>query len=172
VARALSQGRGINLNFQRVVEEIHVMGSNLVDKVKELIHEGNVQRIIIKNEQGQTIVEIPVTLAAIGVVAAPELAAVGAIAGFVTKCTLVSQDARNRGPERGYGGGRDWAGLSRRAFGKPPFRVDIVLTQIVLNQDSRAMRVGSASKEGPRRSLARWPSLRIVGWSRFRSVLQ
>ena len=77
------------MNFQRVVEEIHVMGSNLVDKVKELIHEGNVQRIIIKNEQGQTIVEIPVTLAAIGVVAAPELAAVGAIAGFVTKCTLV-----------------------------------------------------------------------------------
>jgi hypothetical protein len=77
------------VNFQRVVEEIHVMGSNLVDKVKELIHEGNVQRIIIKNEQGQTIVEIPVTLAAIGVVAAPELAAVGAIAGFVTKCTLV-----------------------------------------------------------------------------------
>jgi len=77
------------VNFQHVVEEIHVMGSNLVDKVKELIHEGNVQRIIIKNEQGQTIVEIPVTLAAIGVVAAPELAAVGAIAGFVTKCTLV-----------------------------------------------------------------------------------
>ena len=77
------------MNFQRVVEEIHVMGSNLVDKVKELIHEGNVQRIIIKNEQGHTIVEIPVTLAAIGLVAAPELAAVGAIAGFVTKCTLV-----------------------------------------------------------------------------------
>jgi hypothetical protein len=77
------------VNFQRVVEEIHVMGSNLVDKVKELIHEGNVQRIIIKNEQGHTIVEIPVTLAAIGLVAAPELAAVGAIAGFVTKCTLV-----------------------------------------------------------------------------------
>lgn len=77
------------MNFQRVVEEIHVMGTNLVDKVKELIHEGNVQRIIIKNEQGHTIVEIPVTLAAIGLVAAPELAAVGAIAGFVTKCTLV-----------------------------------------------------------------------------------
>jgi hypothetical protein len=77
------------LNFQRVVEEIHVLGSNLVEKVKELIHEGNVQRIIIKNEQGQTLVEIPVTLAAIGVVAAPVLAAVGAIAGVVTKCTLV-----------------------------------------------------------------------------------
>lgn len=77
------------MNFQRVVEEIHVMGCNLVDKVKELIHEGNVQRIIIKNEQGFTLMEIPVTLAAIGMVAAPVLAAVGAIAGLVAKCTLV-----------------------------------------------------------------------------------
>ena len=78
-----------HLNFQRVVEEIQVMGSNLVEKVKELIHEGNVQRIIIKNEQGLTLVEIPVTLAAIGMIGAPVLAAVGAIAGIVTKCTLV-----------------------------------------------------------------------------------
>ncbi|MGA3188803.1 MAG: DUF4342 domain-containing protein [Bryobacteraceae bacterium] len=77
------------MNFQKVVEEVHVMGANLVEKVKELIHEGNVQRIIIKNEQGITLVEIPVTLAAIGVVAAPVLAAVGAIAGVVTKCTVV-----------------------------------------------------------------------------------
>jgi hypothetical protein len=77
------------LDFQRVAEEIHLMGSSLVDRVKELIHEGNVQRIIIKNEQGHTLVEIPVTLAAIGVVAAPVLAAVSAIAGIVTKCTLV-----------------------------------------------------------------------------------
>ncbi|HUA84177.1 MAG TPA: DUF4342 domain-containing protein [Bryobacteraceae bacterium] len=77
------------MSFQDFAEEIQVMGSNLVDKVKELIHEGNVQRIIIKNEQGHTLVEIPVTLAAIGVVAAPVLAAVGAIAGIVTKCTLV-----------------------------------------------------------------------------------
>jgi len=77
------------LNFQKVVDEFQVMGSNLVEKVKELIHEGNVQRIIIKNEQGFTLVEIPVTLAAIGLIAAPILAAVGAIAGIVTKCTLV-----------------------------------------------------------------------------------
>lgn len=77
------------MNFQRVVDEFQVMGSNLVEKVKELIHEGNVKRIIIKNEQGHTLVEIPVTLAAIGVIAAPVLAAVGAIAGIVTKCTLV-----------------------------------------------------------------------------------
>src|SRR5579863_6407615 len=79
----------MNLNFQQVVEEIQVMGSNLVEKVRELIHEGNVQRVIIKNEQGHTLVEIPVTLAAIGVIAAPVLAAVSAIAGIVTKCTVV-----------------------------------------------------------------------------------
>jgi hypothetical protein len=82
-------GQESNVNFQQVKEEFQVMGSNLVEKVKELIHEGNVQRVIIKNEQGHTLVEIPVTFAAIGVVAAPVLAAVGAIAGIVTKCTLV-----------------------------------------------------------------------------------
>jgi hypothetical protein len=77
------------LSFQQFAEEIQVMGINLVEKVKELINEGNVQRVIIKNEQGHTLVEIPVTLAAIGVIAAPVLAAVSAIAGIVTKCTLV-----------------------------------------------------------------------------------
>jgi hypothetical protein len=77
------------MSFQNVVEEIQVLGSNLVDKVKELIHEGNVQRVIIKNEQGHVLVEIPVTLAAIGAIAAPILAAVSAIAALVTKCTIV-----------------------------------------------------------------------------------
>jgi hypothetical protein len=77
------------MRLQEIAEEIQVMGSNLVEKVKELIHEGNVQRVIIKNEQGHTLVEIPVTFAAIGVIAAPVLAAVGAIAGLVTKCTVV-----------------------------------------------------------------------------------
>jgi prepilin-type N-terminal cleavage/methylation domain-containing protein len=77
------------MSFQHVVEEIQVLGANLVEKVKELIHEGNVQRVIIKNEQGFTLVEIPVTLAVIGGIAAPVLAAVGAIAAMVTKCTVV-----------------------------------------------------------------------------------
>lgn len=72
-----------------MVEEIQVMGANLVDKVKEIVHEGNVQRIIIKNEQGVTLIEVPVTLAVIGGIAAPAVAAVGAIAALVTKCTLV-----------------------------------------------------------------------------------
>lgn len=77
------------MSFQDFKEEITVMGSNLVDKVKELIHEGNVQRVIIKNDEGHTLVEIPVTFAAIGVIAAPVLAAVSAIAAVVTKCTVV-----------------------------------------------------------------------------------
>lgn len=75
--------------FEDFWEEIQVMGRDLVDKVKELIHEGNVRRIIIKDENGQTLVEIPVTWAAVGVVAAPVLAAVGAISALVTKCTIV-----------------------------------------------------------------------------------
>ena len=76
-------------DFKTVYEEIKVLGSELVEKVKELIHEGNVSRIIIKNEAGHTIVELPVTLAALGAVFAPVLAVVSAIATVVSKCTVV-----------------------------------------------------------------------------------
>jgi len=75
--------------FQNFVEEIQVLGRDLVDKVKSLIHEGNVQRIIVKDEHGNTFVEIPVTLAAIGAILAPLLAAVGAISALVAKFTIV-----------------------------------------------------------------------------------
>ena len=61
-----------------MVEEIKVFGHELADKVKTLIHEGNVRRVIIKDEHGNTFVEIPVTVAAVGAVFAPVLAAVGA----------------------------------------------------------------------------------------------
>ena len=75
-------------------EEIKVLGNELVDKVKALIHEGNVRRIIIKNEQGHTFVEIPVTVAAVGAVFAPVLAAVGALAAMAAKFTIVVEKAR------------------------------------------------------------------------------
>jgi len=65
-----------------------------VDKVKALIHEGNVRRIIIKNEQGHTFVEIPVSVAAVGAVFAPVLAAVGAIAAMAAKFTIVVEKGR------------------------------------------------------------------------------
>jgi hypothetical protein len=77
------------MNLQDLVEEMQVLGRDLADKVKTLIHEGNVRRIIIKDEQGHTFIEIPVTFAAIGVVAAPVLAAVGAISALVAKFTIV-----------------------------------------------------------------------------------
>jgi hypothetical protein len=71
------------------VEEIRVFGHELVDKVKALIHEGNVRRIIIKDEQGHTFVEIPITVAAVGAVFAPILAAVGALAAMAARFTIV-----------------------------------------------------------------------------------
>jgi hypothetical protein len=70
-------------------EEVKVAGHELVEKVKELVHEGNVHRIIIKDERGHTFVEIPVTVAAVGAVLAPVLAAVGALATVAAKFTVV-----------------------------------------------------------------------------------
>jgi hypothetical protein len=75
--------------FQDFVEEIQVVGRDLVDKVKSLIHEGNVQRIIVKDEHGNTFIEIPVAVAAVGAIAAPVLAAVGAISALVAKFSIV-----------------------------------------------------------------------------------
>jgi hypothetical protein len=71
------------------LEEIKVAGRDLVDKVKALIHEGTIHRVIIKNEEGHTLMEVPVTFACVGAIAAPVLAAVGAIAAMVTHCTIV-----------------------------------------------------------------------------------
>jgi len=70
-------------------EEVRVLSHDLADKVKALIHEGNVKRIIIKDEHGHTFVEIPVTVAAVGAVFAPVLAAVGALAAMAAKFTIV-----------------------------------------------------------------------------------
>ena len=69
-------------------EEIKVSGAQLVDKVKELIHEGNVRRIQIRHE-GRIVLEVPLTVAAVGVVVAPVLAAVGAFAALATECSII-----------------------------------------------------------------------------------
>lgn len=70
-------------------EEFKVSGSDIIDTVKRIVAEGNARRIIIKNEAGNTLVEFPVTIGAIGALIAPLLAAVGAIAALVTRCTIV-----------------------------------------------------------------------------------
>ena len=75
--------------FQDFVEEVQVLGRDLVDKVKSLIHEGNVRRIIIRDEHGNTFMEIPVTVAAVSAVLAPVLAALGAISALVSKFKIV-----------------------------------------------------------------------------------
>lgn len=79
------------------VEEIKVFGHELKDKVRDLIHEGNVRRIIIKDEQGHTFLEIPVTVAAVGIVFAPVLAAVGALAAMAAKFTVVVEKVQRVG---------------------------------------------------------------------------
>jgi hypothetical protein len=71
------------------IEEFKINGEEIVAKVKELIKEGNARRIIIKNEKDEVIVEFPLTIGAVGVMLAPILAAVSAIAAVVTKCTIV-----------------------------------------------------------------------------------
>jgi len=72
-------------------EKFTVSGSQLVDKVKQLIHEGNIRRVRVLHE-GRTVLEIPLTVgapvAAIGILVAPVLAALGAFAALVTECTI------------------------------------------------------------------------------------
>lgn len=70
-------------------EEFKLSGGELVDKIKELIHQGNIRRIILKNEDGKTLIEIPLTLGLVGVALMPVFAAVGAIAALVARLTLV-----------------------------------------------------------------------------------
>jgi hypothetical protein len=70
-------------------EEYTISSSNLVDRVKELLHEGNVTLIIVKDEKGKTLLEIPATVGVIGTVVAPWLTALGVIAALVANCKIV-----------------------------------------------------------------------------------
>jgi hypothetical protein len=70
-------------------EENQLNGDALLAKIKELVHAGNIRRILIRNDEGKTLIEFPVTLGVVGAMLAPQLAAVGAIAALVTRCTLV-----------------------------------------------------------------------------------
>ena len=74
---------------QNKKEEFTLSGDELVAKVKEIIKEGNARKIIIKNDVGETVLEFPVTIGALGLVAAPLVAAVGAAAALLTRCTIV-----------------------------------------------------------------------------------
>lgn len=71
-----------------VKEEYTVPSENLVAKIKELVHEGDISRIIVKDENGKTLLEIPAWAGIVGTILAPWLAALGAIAALATKCTI------------------------------------------------------------------------------------
>ena len=69
-------------------ETFNVKGEDLLKKVKQLIHEGNIRKITVKSKDGKTIIELPLTLGVAGALIAPMLAAVGAVAALVTECSI------------------------------------------------------------------------------------
>lgn len=70
-------------------EEFQFSGETLLSKIREIIHAGNVRRVIIKNEEGRVLIDMPLTLGVVGTLLAPQLAALGAIAALVLKGTIV-----------------------------------------------------------------------------------
>ncbi len=70
-------------------EEFKVSGEQLLAKLRELMHEGNISRVIIKDKDGKVLIEFPLTFGVVGLVLAPTLAAVGAIAALVSEATII-----------------------------------------------------------------------------------
>lgn len=70
-------------------EEFQVSGEKLVAKIKELIEEGNIRRITIKDQEGDTLIEVPLTLGVVGAIIVPVWAAIGALAALVANLTIV-----------------------------------------------------------------------------------
>jgi hypothetical protein len=74
---------------RHTTEEFRITGDELIAKVKDLIREGNIRRLLIRNDQGTTLIEIPLTVGLVGVALLPVWAAVGAIAALATDCSIV-----------------------------------------------------------------------------------
>jgi hypothetical protein len=81
-------------------EEYRLTGDAVLGKVKEIVHAGNVRRITLKNEEGKTLIEIPLTVGVVGVVLLPVWAAIGAIAALAANLTIVVEKVEK--PEEGY----------------------------------------------------------------------
>ena len=71
------------------MEEFVVSGDAVIAKIKEIIHEGGIRRLSLQNEEGKTLIEVPLTLGVVGAMLLPVLAAVGAISALVADCTIV-----------------------------------------------------------------------------------
>jgi hypothetical protein len=81
------------MNEKTYTEEFRVEGEKIIAKIKELLHEGNIRKVIIKDKDGKILMEIPVTIGVVGVLIAPQLAALGAIAALLTEATVVVEKA-------------------------------------------------------------------------------
>jgi hypothetical protein len=79
-------------------EEFQVNGDFLVAKIKELLNQGNIRRIILKNEDGKTLIEIPLTVGVVGVILLPVWAAIGAIAALAVKLTITVEKVEKTTP--------------------------------------------------------------------------
>jgi hypothetical protein len=88
--------RGIAMTYQS--EEFKFSGDTLLAKINELIRQGNVRRVVIKNEEGRVLVDIPLVLGVVGTLLAPQLAAIGAIAALVMNGTIMIEKETDRGP--------------------------------------------------------------------------
>jgi len=84
--------------FKVITEEIRVLGKDAVELVGRLLHEGNVRRVIVRDAQGHTFMEVPVVVAAAGVIVAPVLAAVGALAALVADFQIVVERVEREAP--------------------------------------------------------------------------
>ena len=89
-------------------EQYEVRGTNLVRKIKEILREGNVRRLTIRNEEGKELIEVPLALGVVGTLLLPAWAAIGAIAALVTNCTIVvERQTDDEDHEHGGDGGDD-----------------------------------------------------------------
>ena len=82
-------------------EEFKLDGGKVLDKIKDLIHQGNIRRIILKNEDGKTLIEIPLALGLVGAALLPIFAAVGALAAVVTRMVIVVEKVQDPGDHDG-----------------------------------------------------------------------
>jgi hypothetical protein len=92
----LKINQGVNMSDEKVhTEEFQVKGEEIVSKIKELLHEGNIRRVIIKNESGRVLIDIPLTIGVVGALLVPQLAAIGAIAALLSHGTIVVEKAES-----------------------------------------------------------------------------
>jgi len=133
-------------------EQFKVHASELGDKVRELIKEGNVRRIIIKDEQGHTFMEIPLTVATVGVVLAPVLAAVGAVATLVARFHVVVERTTPPSPPSAGASAGTGAPPTDASVGATESKVDMADT-VPQHVDDRGTRVEDIAGTGEHDSL-------------------